>query len=681
MVSKRSVSSNLETIFIEYSRLQDKCLTSLTMTVSYRRTPPLWTSLCVTLLVWKGIVQHAPVVSAFIASPGFVSSPSGLDSIRVCTQSPPKCKAARAVVCRATIVEATEDLAASSATVAEAATEDLASSSYLSEIVLNSMESHRDEANEYAETFGLTSADAAFYALFAGIVKAQAPFGLKGSPFVLRHDQVVKALHQESRWPGFFTMKDLERAVNDDFLDAFRGSTDNRKGWKSRDVAAPRGESFEDSRMTFEDVQAALEKGTVIFNAAGAHIPKLAGSSLACTDAAVLPCALNLYVTQKGKRTSAPPHTDKQDVAVIQTSGRKHWRVYSPPDPAFKPSADMFARGKADDNLPLYALESDLNCKLLLETTLNPGDVLFIPAPFPHTTSTVTDDDNPESEETSIHLTINFDTHVLGLDYLSARRLALRRAGVLDTALGQTHDDDNRYVGKVNQLPAAVRSDLFDALPAQLLEDDAEKTAPLIDVMAKELERISRAVDVETASAVDASVWRETAARFRQEGMELLEVHRAMYLAAIEEGQKRDAEVAKTGHLDQPAPRVLTPERIQRLSIFRVMRYFSELNDSITSLNAWSYEGKPSAAARDKALQPLPENWAFTLPLAVGDQVEANQIGAFFPATITRASEGTYDVKYFDGDSETGMDRSMIMLLSPPASASDDKDTLNMTPN
>ena len=64
--------------------------------------------------------------------------------------------------------------------------------------------------------------------------------------------------------------------------------------------------------MTYQDVVNALDKGTVIFNAAGAHIPKLAEPSLACTDATYFPCALNLYITDKNKRTSAPPHTDKQ---------------------------------------------------------------------------------------------------------------------------------------------------------------------------------------------------------------------------------------------------------------------------------------------------------------------------------------------------------------------------------
>ncbi len=96
---------------------------------------------------------------------------------------------------------------------------------------MKTMGSMRDEANEYADMFGLTAADAAFYALFGAIIK-EAPLGPQGEPFVLRHDQVVKALQQESTWPGFFTIKDLEKAVNDDFLDAALGTTDNRKGWK-----------------------------------------------------------------------------------------------------------------------------------------------------------------------------------------------------------------------------------------------------------------------------------------------------------------------------------------------------------------------------------------------------------------------------------------------------------------
>ena len=105
-------------------------------------------------------------------------------------------------------------------------------------------------------------------------------------------------------------------------------------------------------------------------------------------------------------------------MVIVQSTGSKHWRVYSPPTPSLKPNSDPLARGKGDDNLPLFALE-DLGSKLLLNVVLKPGDVLFVPAGFPHTTDTVTDNENPE---TSIHLTFNLDTHVWDLDYLSLRR-------------------------------------------------------------------------------------------------------------------------------------------------------------------------------------------------------------------------------------------------------------------
>jgi hypothetical protein len=173
-----------------------------------------------TLFAWKGLFQHEGLVSAFQVAPTFVSSPRSMHSIRV--RNAEECGTAdRRTLCRATSVETTEGATESS------------TSSPLKEAVLRTMESVRDEANEYGEMFGLSTADAAFYALFAAIIK-EAPLGPKGEPFVLRHDEVVKALHQDSDWKGFFTIKDVEKAVNDDFLDAALGTTDNRKGWKVR---------------------------------------------------------------------------------------------------------------------------------------------------------------------------------------------------------------------------------------------------------------------------------------------------------------------------------------------------------------------------------------------------------------------------------------------------------------
>lgn len=448
-------------------------------------------------------------------------------------------------------------------------------SSAIGEIVLDQMSSSYPAARDYAEMFGLGGTEAGLYCLLDSMRKSGIALGLKGLPFVLKKDEITKAMDlEETCFGGFFTIHDLEQALEDDFLDASRGSTDNRKGWKIAPVSNPRGDSFEDARMRFEDVQAAMEKGTVIFNAAGAHIPKLAGPCLAVTDAASTPNALNLYVTAAGKRTSAPPHTDKQDVLVVQTSGRKAWRVYMPTDPAQKPMSDLFARGKGDDNLPLYTLEE--SGTLLIETTLEEGDVLFVPAGFPHTTGTALN--ASENDNTSLHMTFNIDTHVWELDYLSARRLALRRSCVEDPALGQSREEENRYIGKVNELSKILHQDLFAELPLGFLDEEVCERDASIEAVTSELMAVAKKVDADTFSQVDESVWRETIETLRKQGMELVDIHRDMYLAAIEEGRTREAEEAMTAHLDGSKKKAMTPERMQRLSLFRVQRYYESIN-------------------------------------------------------------------------------------------------------
>ena len=433
---------------------------------------------------------------------------------------------------------------------------------------------------------------------------------------------------------------------------------------KVTSVSEPKGSSFEDARMTIGEINAALEKGTVIFNTAGSHIPKLAGPTLACCDASSLPCAVNLYVTAAGKRTSAPPHTDKQDVMVVQTAGSKRWRVYTPPNPSLKKSADMFARGKGADSLSLYSLEDGaFGCEKLLDVTLNSGDVLFIPAAFPHTTDTINDLPKDETDSASLHLTFNFDTHVWDLNYLSARRYALRRAGITDSAMGQEARDDNQYVGNVNALPGDIRNDMFMNFPLDFLDENNDD---VVNLVAEELKRISMAVDVGTFQSAPESIWKETVERIKIQGMELLDIHRDMYLAAMDEGNERKNEEAMTAHLTGDAlrsARAMTPEKMERLSLFRVQKFNEKISLSKQSLIDWSFENSLTSQPSEA---PLPDDWAFTMPLKVGDEVEADLGGAFFAATVTKISGSSFDVKFFDGDVMNGLSRDMIQLLTPP---------------
>jgi hypothetical protein len=142
-------------------------------------------------------------------------------------------------------------------------------------------------------------------------------------------------------------MDDLKQVVDNEFLEAGRGTfQEGRGGWNMAAVSTPRGSSFQDAKLQYQDVLNALavKSGTVVFNSAGGFMPKLALVCLECLEAFNMPTAVNMYITSAGQVVSAPPHSDKQDVFVIQTQGSKRWRVFSPPPPSRLFKSDPFAR-------------------------------------------------------------------------------------------------------------------------------------------------------------------------------------------------------------------------------------------------------------------------------------------------------------------------------------------------
>ena len=421
--------------------------------------------------------------------------------------------------------------------------------------------------------------------------------------------------------------------------------------------------------MSFDEVKASLEKGTVIFNSAGAHISEVvAPATLAAQDgigggAAGVCC--NLYVTRSGAVTSAPPHTDKQDVVVIQTQGKKHWRVYSPPDPSHKSHVESFARGKGDDDFPLHVLKEQ-GGELLLDVVLTNGDVLFIPARFPHTTDTVEEGEN--GGELSIHMTFGLDNHVWDLDYATIRRFGLLRAGASD-ALGDPSRgnkiEDPIFVGKINSVGHDIHESLTSGLPRRWLSvypevevgnfDRVDEISRLNREIAENVLKLCERIDGNEAG-LDLEYWVSVVERFRESGQEVLSTHRDMYLAAIEEGRKR----RKEG--DGP----MTQEKIDRLSLFRVPAYFDKLDKAKGNLREWVGENLGGEGGGGGATA-IPDDWATSWKLKVGDPVEADLGGCMFPAAVTKVNDdGTYDVQFFDGEMESGLPRAMILLKVMP---------------
>lgn len=187
------------------------------------------------------------------------------------------------------------------------------------------------------------------------------------------------AFKLDERWQfavGSFTMEDVARDVGR-LPPQFVASGIRYEG-------GIYNQPFEEG-FTYADVDERMDSATVVLLNGGFCVPKLAAISRAILDATQLPIWTNVYLSKPGLATSTQLHTDKQDVLLVQSTGRKRWRVYRPPPPTLTPGIDPFARGKGTDHME--AREEDL----LIDTVMEPGQVLYIPAGFPHTTDTMLD--------------------------------------------------------------------------------------------------------------------------------------------------------------------------------------------------------------------------------------------------------------------------------------------------
>jgi len=103
------------------------------------------------------------------------------------------------------------------------------------------------------------------------------------------------------------------------------------------------------------------------------------------------PWRVNLYLTPRGAKGFLP-HTDQHDFFILQTGGRKKWRIYGNPIPLNTRNQEQ---GKVTGK-PL--LEKNLG-KPLLEVVLEQGDALYVPRGYIHVAETFPDTG-------SLHLTV-----------------------------------------------------------------------------------------------------------------------------------------------------------------------------------------------------------------------------------------------------------------------------------
>ena len=145
-------------------------------------------------------------------------------------------------------------------------------SAHVVEQFLSQYEKSLQEGQEWATEFGFSNQEGAFYAIFRAIRKMDSSknsklLGLSGTPFFIPRALLAKAeggASSENNFSSYFHFPHLATALEEDFLDAQVGSTDNRKGWQVSAVSEPTGSSFDDARMTLSQVKAALEVSSTL---------------------------------------------------------------------------------------------------------------------------------------------------------------------------------------------------------------------------------------------------------------------------------------------------------------------------------------------------------------------------------------------------------------------------------
>ena len=194
--------------------------------------------------------------------------------------------------------------------------------------------------------------------------------------------------------------------------------------------------------------------------------------------------------------------------AIAQTQLRKHvasmaWGARNlistqvwPPPPRER-GKDPFGRGKGGDRVEGLG-------EPVLDVTLEPGDVLYVPLGWVHATSTA------DSAERSCHATLGVDTYFYGLCWSNARSIALARNRVGDDVDPGALDD-------------STFSRLYGAVPVGFLRPQSIKDdGAWPDYFVKELRALQEAVGGASPLGDDAAL-RELAAFYLTYARDLID--------------------------------------------------------------------------------------------------------------------------------------------------------------
>ncbi|GAA3841840.1 hypothetical protein GCM10022403_087460 [Streptomyces coacervatus] len=150
-------------------------------------------------------------------------------------------------------------------------------------------------------------------------------------------------------------------------------------------TVADRGAALTEAVVPEQVYELFRSGGTITWNALNHFLPSARHLADVFAETFACPSEVVAFLTPAGKDGYAPHH-DPVDVYVIQIEGTKDWRVWEPPAGRH---AEKASHRPEDLGTPV------------IETTLRPGDVLYLPYGTPHAAAA--------KAEVSLHLSVTVE--------------------------------------------------------------------------------------------------------------------------------------------------------------------------------------------------------------------------------------------------------------------------------
>jgi ribosomal protein L16 Arg81 hydroxylase len=222
-----------------------------------------------------------------------------------------------------------------------------------------------------------------------------------------------------------------------------------------------------------------LSGGTVAINQLHDSWPPLAELCASLESVFSQRVQTNVYFTpSQGQGFAA--HYDTHDVFVLQVAGRKTWRVYDDP-PIELPLAEQSWKRSQGPEPP--------HEKLLFETEMRTGDLLYLPRGYVHEART--------SEDLSLHLTVG----IISLTYADLAKKAIDLLARKDVRFRRTPPIGYLAGGEALEAAAATLAGLVPAIGARetvrsvaagLEESSANRVRLVLGPRLREAERAER---------------------------------------------------------------------------------------------------------------------------------------------------------------------------------------------